>query len=651
MMEVRNAFALARGSKMDAIMEFWRMSILTGLQTHIVNIGSNTMFAAYNLLPRRAAEASVNTVLSAIGMGSQEAATFGEFSAMAKNLRKAIQLGARQALTSWALETRTFDAYAEGASLQMDFTGVGGENFEPKLGGKLGKVMRSLSFRAMTAADEFMKLTYGQLEAAANAHRIAKVEEKLTGAAYEKRIAELMQPGSVAWLRAMDGARRITFQDEINGNNPKAIARIDQFAELAKKGRAMPWIGRPLTFFLPFIDTPTNIVKQAIEMSPLGGFLAVIDGTRALRRRYLRGNMSKAEAELAAGQLYNRARFVQDVTNQTIAWTAYFALSGLVKPDDDDEDGRPVITGTQPYKTTKRGERDNAYAVMPPQSIRIGNTMFSYARMDPFASMMAGVVDLMQEIDRNGGTLNGAAASSYMMRLKDQLKDKTFLQGVSDLLNAIEDPERFAENATANILTGFVPNIIRQPIRESDDVIRDMQPREEQGFLEAVARRIGYSVVPQMAPVKMDVWGNEIRANRGKDLLGSPVADKLRRTLDPLNSSFGADAEPIDAWIFQFNRLTSDSSDRIGLSPIPAYITGTVDGKRVRIPLTPEEQAEANRNAGQAARSILGDDWDWKTAGTDTALQRAEMIKQAVEDAQKFERARLRAQKLMEMTE
>ena len=651
MMEVRNAFALARGTKMDAIMEFWRMSILTGPQTHIVNIGSNTMFAAYNLLPRRAAEASVNTVLSAIGMGSQEAATFGEFSVMAKNLRKAIQLGARQALTSWALESRTFDSYAEGGSLQLEFTGVGGETFTPKLGGKLGKVMRSLSFRAMTAADEFMKLTYGQLEAAANAHRIAKVEEKLTGAAYEARITELMQPGSVAWLRAMDGARRITFQDKIDGTNPKMIARIDQFAELAKKGRAMPWIGRPLTFFLPFIDTPTNIVKQAIEMSPLGGFIAVIDGTRALRRRYLRGKMSKAEAELAAGELYNRARFVQDVTNQTIAWTAYFALSGLVKPDDDDEDGRPFITGTQPYKTTSRGERDNAYAVMPPQSIRIGNTMFSYARMDPFASMMAGVVDLMQEIDRNNGTLNGAAASSYMMRLKDQLKDKTFLQGVSDLINAIEDPERFAENATANILTGFVPNIIRQPIRESDDVIRDMQPREEQGFLEAVARRIGYSVVPQMAPAKMDVWGNEIQSNRGKDFLSSSVADKLRRTLDPLNSSFGADADPIDAWIFQYNRLTADSNDRIGLSPIPAFITGTVDGRRTRIPLTAEEQAEANRNAGKAAREILGDDWDWKTAGTDTAMQRAEMIRETVRETQKFERARLRAQKLMEMEE
>jgi len=630
-------------------MEFWRMSILTGPQTHLVNMGSNVLHAAYHALPRRAVEAAANTALSAIGLGSQEAATFAEFSSMAKNLRKAIQLGARQALTSWRLETRTFEAYAEGETLQLEFTGVGGETFAPKLGGMIGKIMRSLSFRAMTAADEFMKHTYGQMEAAAQAHRIAKVEEKLTGAAYEARIAELMKPGSKAWIRAMDSAKRITFQEELNGGGIRSINRIDQLAELAKTGRAMPWIGRPLTFFLPFINTPTNIAKQAIEMSPLGGAVAVIDGLRALRRKVARGKMSKAEADAEAAQIYDRVRLVQDVTNQTIAWTMYFAIAGLVKPDDDDEDGRPIFTGSQPYKTTKRGERDNAYAVMPPQSIRIGDVVFSYSRIEPFASMMAGCVDLLQEIERNNGTLNGAAASAYLMRLKDQAKDKTFLQGVSDILNAIEDPDRFAERASSNILTGFIPNIVRQPIREMDSKIRDSQPREDEGFFSAMARRVGYSIVPQLAAVKQDVWGNDIAANRGKDLLGLPAADSLKRALDPLNSSIGAVAAPIDAWIFRYNNVTADSSERIGLTPIPSHVTATVDGKRVKLPLTVEEQREANRNAGQAARAILGEDWDWRTATEAGAKDMADRITDTVREFQSNERERLRQKKLAEM--
>lgn len=649
MREVINAFALARGTKMDALMEFWRMSILTGPQTHIVNMGSNFMFAAYNAIPRRAVEAATNSALSAIGLGSKEAATFGEFSAMAKNLRKGIQLGARQALTSWNLETRTFEKYAEGETLQLEFTGVGAETFAPKLGGKIGKIMRSLSFRAMTAADEFMKHAYGQMEAAAQAHRIAKVEEKLTGAAYEARIEELMKPGSKAWIRAIDVAREITFQDKLDGTGMRSLNRIDQLAELAKTGRAMPWLGRPFTFFLPFIDTPTNIAKRGIEMSPLGGAIAVIDGLRALRRKVARGKMSKAEADAEASQIYDRARLVRDVTNQTIAWAMYFAITGLVKPDDDDEDGRPFITGTQPYKTTKRGERDNAYAVMPPQSIRIGDVVFSYARIEPFAVMMAGVVDLIQEIDRNNGTLNGAAASSYLMRLKDQAKDKTFLQGVSDLLDAIEDPDRFAERAGANILTGFVPNIIRQPIREMNPYIRDSHPRTEEGFFTAIARRIGYSIVPQLAPVKQDLWGNDIKANRGKDLLGLPAADALKRALDPLNSSIGADPAPIDAWIFRYNQVTGDSSERIGLTPLQSHVTATVDGKRVKLPISVKEQREANRNAGQAARALLGEDWDWRTATEDGAKDMADRIVDTVRQSQRNERERLRQKKLAEM--
>jgi hypothetical protein len=235
------------------------------------------------------------------------------------------------------------------------------------------------------------------------------------------------------------------------------------------------------------------------------------------------------------------------------------------------------------------------------------------------------------------------------MRLKDQAKDKTFLQGVSDILNAIEDPDRFAERAGANILTGFVPNIVRQPVREMDSKIRDSSPRENEGFFTAMARRVGYSIVPQFAPVKQDVWGNDIEANRGKDLLGLPAADALKRALDPLNSSYGDDPAPIDAWIFRYNNVTADSSERIGLTPIQSHVTATVDGKRVKLPLTVEEQREANRNAGQAARAILGEDWDWKTATNEGAKDMADRITDTVRFSQRIERDRLRQKKLVEM--
>ncbi len=86
------------------------MSVLSGPQTHVVNTGSNLLYSAYNLLPRRLAEASVNTALSAVGLGSQESATFGEFSVMAKHLRQAASLAARNALIPTVTATM-LDAY------------------------------------------------------------------------------------------------------------------------------------------------------------------------------------------------------------------------------------------------------------------------------------------------------------------------------------------------------------------------------------------------------------------------------------------------------------------------------------------------------------------------------------------------------------
>jgi hypothetical protein len=639
---VMDAFAHARGSKMDALMEFWRMSILTGPQTHIVNVGSNTLHAAYHLIPKRGAEALINNMLGIVGLGSNEKATFGEFAPMARNLKKGVALAARNALRSWKLESRVTEAYANATAVQLDFTGMGSEYIPPALGGKFGKIMRSLSFRAMTAADEFMKSLYGQMEAAAQAHRIATAE-KLTGAAYSKRIDALMVPGSEAWVRAMDSAKRITFQEDIDGSNPRLIHRIDQLAELAKKGRAMPYLGKPLTFFLPFIDTPTNIFKQAVLMSPLGTFLSIVDGARALRRRVFAGDISKAEAQARAAELYDRARFVEDVTNQAIGWMIFFAIESLVAGDDDDED-LPYITGTVPYKTTARGERDNAYAVMPPQSIRIGDLMFSYSRIEPFATTLASMVDFSSSIKRNG--FNSVAVSDWLSRFKDAAKDKTFLQGVSNLVNAIEDPDRFAERLTANIVTGFVPNIIRQPVREIDGSIRDATPMSDAGFFTSVAQRIGYTLVPQSAPTKMDVWGGEIPANRG-EVTGLSAADAAIRIFDPLNVQIAPDVDPIDRWIFRWNQQTADTKDRVAVQPIPNKLQGTVPGetKPRNFALTPDEVIEANRNAGQMARAALGEEWEKMPMTQEVA----ERIKDVVSQAQRIERERIRNQKIQEL--
>jgi hypothetical protein len=419
---------------------------------------------------------------------------------------------------------------------------------------------------------------------------------------------------------------------------------MDQVADLAKKGRAMPWLGRPLTFFLPFIDTPLNIFKEAIVVTPIGAFLAVVDATRALRRKVYAGSLSKEAAKEEAELLYNRARLVQDITNQSIGLMVYMAISSFVEGDDDDEDKRPAITGSMPWKSTEKGERDNAYAVMPPLSIRIGSIVFSYKRVEPFATVLGSFVDLALATNRNDGIMDPAVFSQWMAGFKDQLTDKTFLQGFSNLAEAWANPDRFGTRLTANVATGFILNIIRQPIREADSYLRESKPAADDGFFTAVGKSVGYSVFPQTAPAKIDVWGNAIRTNRGEQVGGTAATDALFRILDPTNLTVDADIDPLDAWIFRHNQETPDSSERVSITPLPNSIRFTVPGekKQRNIALSNEEWIEANTNAGKSARIALGDGWETRPRNVETK----EYIEDVYREFQSQERARLKGLKL-----
>lgn len=653
---VRNALreiSTGRSSNMDRVMEYWRASILSGPQTAIVNTTSNLAFGTFNAIPRRMVESAVNATLKLVGLGSNEDASFGEFTAMAKHLRGAASLAARKAVESWNQESANFKAYALATENQLNFGGKDWEDFQPALPGKLGTFMRSISFRHMQAADEFGKFFFGQIEVAAQAYRIAKAEG-LTSHAREARISELIEKkGSEAWKRTYDIMLKNTFQEKLVslGEATAAIRVFDTMALKAKDLRAMPYLGRPITFFLPFIMTPTNIAKQAVEISPLGGVLALIDGSRALKRRLSAGKLntdgmriSKEEAKLAADELYDKARFVRDLTNQVVAWSIYFTLASMVGGDDDDD--LPLITGTMAYTLTKRGERDVADRVMPPQSIRIPgtNTFMSYSRMDPFATVMAGMVDMTRSLNKEGG-FNSKVATDFLVHTKNSMKDKTFLTGVSNLINALEDPSRVMERLSAGIITGFIPNLIRQPIRETDTVKRDMNPREDDGFAESIAKRLGYAIVPQSAPPKIDVWGKDLPAHNGEMIGGHPVANAIFRTLDPTNLSVGNKIDPLDLYIFKWNNAAQDS-DKIGIMSLPDYVTGTVDGKSTKLPLTVTEQTEANRRVGQQAHELL------MARGLDhekPSKEGAEVITETFRQLQTMERANIRNRKLVEM--
>lgn len=693
MSHIANEWARRNGTWINKATEWFKMSILSGVQTILIN-ALGGLHVGYQVGPRRAMEAGWNDLLGLFGTADVRSATMGEFMPMLKNVRSAMSLAARNGIRSWQLESPVFDSYAEARPIQLDFTGVGAEFSPPALStatlsqlkndpsfknaiGVVNGFLRNITFRELTMTDEFWKGMYSQLDVAAIAHRIAAKEEKLTGDAYAARTAELMKTGSEAWRRAIPRTKNATFQDplaygkwtkEDEKRNPahkagttmtwgqalgkseteSAWTLLDAIAAGAVDARKIPFIGPILHMFaLPFIITPKNLIQRGLEVTPLGLVVDIIDGMRSLRRRLYSGNITAEESRRIAGELYNQTRFVQLLTNQSIGIMAYLALESLSNGDDDDEAGRPWITGTMPYTGTKKGERDNAMEVMPAQSFRIGDTIIPYKRLDPFSTAISSMVDMAVSLRRNNGEYNAQVVSDAFTSMKEQMKDKLFLKGLGDIISIIEDPDRGADRLAAGYITAFIPNFVRQPVRETDSVVRNKNPMADAGFFEAIGQRVGHDLMPQAAPPKIDTWGDPIPANRGDLLGGMKPLDAAFRILDPLNVTFGGKVRPISAWIYRYNLMQPRSKDRIGIEPYQDEINVTFPGQRnpTKIALTPEEVAAANRNIGKAALAILGNDWDWRTTGDESATQKADQIRDVFTKLKRNETQRIKMEK------
>jgi hypothetical protein len=466
-----------------------------------------------------------------VGQGSNDAPTVSEFAGMMKALVPAIGRGFRNAVISYRTESNVFERYARGKTNSLDLSGNEWSDFPPALKGKLGRVMRGLSFRLLSSADDFFKTIAGHVEVGVIATRIAR-GEGLSGAAFDSRVKSLTDNyGSIAWERAADYAKRLTFQsvlgtrqqeanDKTQGRSDprlrkRSVDALDVAAEFLIRTKSEKGI-KVLDFVVPFVMTPTNIFKMGLEYSPIGTFLAVVDMVREAqdfsKNKKLHG---RAAAERLAGQIYNRATLVHDLAAQLMAWGAFFWIKGLLG-DEDDESGLPHITGSAPWQGSQSGQRDLQYRTVPPQSIRIGGKWYSYARLEPFATALTLMVDgVKASKDGNLG--------SYLSLAAGQFKDKTFLAGIGDLINMMEDPDRYGNQWIARIGTGFVPNLIQQTVKAADPHIRETKPTVE-GFFPELAMRMKYNLVPQFAPPRIDVWGRPTFKNNG-DQHDQPATD------------------------------------------------------------------------------------------------------------------------------
>lgn len=453
----------------DKIAEWYVNALLGWPQTHVVNVTSNTLTAIAQI-PEYATGALVGGVRQAFSREAVDRVTATEVGARAFGLLQGAKEGAR--LFAQALRT------GEGSDFGSK---VEAQAFKA-IGGKVGEVVR-LPTRFLTAEDELFKGVARRMELNAQAVRIAR-KEGLKGDEASRRIAELVaDPTDDMFQRALDYGRYLTFQQKLG--------------PFAQKVSAMASENLPLKFLLPFVRTPTNLMKFATERSPAAPLLS--EWRADFRAGGERRDM--AVAKMMVGTGFGLAMY-EAAAAGTITGSA---------PSDPKKARLLYADGWKPY------------------SIKIDGTYYSYKRLDPFSTTIGVAADLatlpegMTEKQREDkGTLLVAS-------IMGNLASKTWLSGASSFIEAISEPERYAGDFKNRLIASFLlPNFVGGTARALDPVARSVDSLGE----EMQSRIPGYR--DDLLP-KRDVWGRPIKSEGG---LGPDAFSPIwvsKELADPVN--------------------------------------------------------------------------------------------------------------------
>ena len=529
----------ARSSRGDQLYEFWINSILSGPATHVRNVVGNTLNTVYELGPKRAVEAAIN-----VAVRNPKGATFGEMREMWKHL---------DWKTAWDRAVEAFDLEVLNPSGKYnDHAGVA-------IGGKKGRIIR-IPGRLLRAADEFCKGLIAPVEAAAYAYREGRAQ-KLSG----QELADFIN------ARIKDGNSRASQWGEL---------RARELAFQEEPGAAVRWLvslknsnspaGKIARFIFPFVQAPGNLLRQGVRKSPLGvASLLAVDLPRAIRSREVTPEMMARAAE------------------QLIAWST---LAALWSAQDDDDDERPLLTGSgAPYGSNERNFKANKF---PPLSVRIGDRYYTYKFFEPLSSGLAVIANGLEAMRAK----RPAEAKKALVGMSGFIAEKSYLASVKELFEFFQDPEHSGTRFATNFAASWIPNAYRQAVNAFDDKVRDNRTRARglkyfTDQFDIVTNSAGFT----RALPKLDYFGREV----DKDAYADSPAGPLMRLLSVQSAAPDRSMDQADRLLWNYNRRNPESAYWPGL---PSYYLK--QGNRT-LYIEGEDYAAFARDAGQLAHKAI----------------------------------------------
>ena len=414
------ANAALRSDKTKIAVEFWKNNQLSGVATHVVNNTSVMAHGLYENIVVRPVAAGVGAVRRG-ALGGEQPIQADELLAPVYSAYAGVRGSMGLFWDNLAYGKQRFDATdkVEDSGALSDFI----QNSSlPKPVKQVADFATSASFKLLTATDEAHRGIGFTQELYALSSRQASAEG-LTGNAHITRMNELLdEPPLEMYNKAMEHAKQMTFTD---------VESRGWIASTSKALRVMAGEVPPLQFIIPYINTPSNLLRVGMEMSPLAPL------SKRLREDIAAGGV---KADIAT------AKIIGGLGMGVMYWQLY---------ESD------LLTGSGPedYKAQEMLKANG----WQPWAIHVNGEMYGMERMDPLtksAKFTESLANFLGEMDKAKyaatDDLKEESFSRAIMHLVGNMMEDQWMEQASGFMKALEGEEPF-EKFIARTGAGFVP--------------------------------------------------------------------------------------------------------------------------------------------------------------------------------------------------
>lgn len=313
--------------------------------------------------------------------------------------------------------------------------------------------------------DEFFQSMAFNMELAALKHRTAMEASggDKNSVSYGKMLKALeSSPPNSLKKEALEFSKYVTYKSDI-GDVGKFLNKMR--------------LKHPATFtVIPFIKAPINIWKWGGERTP--GLANMLGEYKEHMNSGDPARMQLADARLTMGSLL---------------WTTGLSLAAA-----------GFVTGPDPVDAEER-EKLRATGWQP-NSLKIGDRYFRFDRADPLSFIFltgAAVSSAAYDLENDEANTIFSAGVGASIRA---LSDRTYIEGLVDFFEMINDPEKRLDGFLARRSTMFIPYSA-----ELREVRRQMDPvqREAQGIIESIMNSLpGFS---EALPVRYNYLGEPVK--------------------------------------------------------------------------------------------------------------------------------------------